>query len=925
MSSPQGDEARFRTILNAIPDAVITIDQQGLIQTVNPATTILFGYTDSELVGKNINILMPSPHRENHDNYIEDYLDTGTKHTIWDGREAEGQHKNGNTFPIFVTINEFRIDGKIYFSGIIHDLSSLRKAEDDLKKSNRSLLEQAWLQEGLVKLYEAIRGENTLDGLCQIFIDSLIDYVDAEVGGLYTLENEQLFWKAGYAYPNKRDHFSSIALGEGMIGQAALDKKARYIKPSKDNKLTIVFSAVTVQPKEIAILPVLFNNETVAVVELGTLKRFTPIQRSFLSSIAETLAISINSVQRYEYLHRLVDETRAQAEELQVQQEELQQTNEELEEKTNVLSEQKAEIEAQKKSIEQAKSAVEEQAHQLATASKYKSEFLANMSHELRTPLNSLLILSEQLTKNKPGNLNDKQIQFARTIYESGSELLHLINDILDLSKIEAGAMTVAIEDIKLTEIEDKINRSFEEWATQSKIGFNVHLAANLPPTISTDKTRLLQMLKNLLSNAFKFTPAGKVTLSVYPAQSGWDTALTSLSQAETVIAFSVTDTGIGIDQDKQEIIFDAFQQVDGSISREYAGTGLGLSITRQMAELLQGQLSLASEKNKGSTFTLYLPSAYNKMLKNQPSSSIVTFAQPTIELANTDSNRQPTVKIPCTQHLDQTDHCRSTVLVVGEATGQYIQQSLQEEGAKTQVLITKNNDAAARALKQQDADCLIIDFDAPDIDGFLLLKTASNIEASTLPIIIYTATPLSEQQELELSQITQSIIIKGDKAYDRLLEETRLSLQHSGESQPNAKPIIVSHDIEPGKELAGKKILVIDDDMRNVFAMSTILEDQAIEVSSALTGKKAIELLTANNDIDAILVDIMMPELNGHETMQAIRKIPNYSKTPIIAVTAKVTEGEHSKCLSSGASDYMTKPIDTQRLLSLLKVWLFT
>jgi CheY-like chemotaxis protein len=757
---------------------------------------------------------------------------------------------------------------------------------------------------------------------------------------------------------------------------------------------------------------------------------------------------------------------------------ELQQTNQELAEKARLLSEQNIEVERKNREVEQAKLALEEKATQLALSSKYKSEFLANMSHELRTPLNSLLILAQQLSDNPEGNLSYKQVEFAKTIHGSGSDLLTLINDILDLSKIESGTVTLDVSEYRFSNLRNYVDRTFRHMAEAKHLGFTVELADSLPTALMTDTTRLQQVLKNLLSNAFKFTSHGQVSLNISLVTSGWTADHPHLLHADAVLAFSVSDTGVGIPSDKLQLIFEAFQQADGSTARKYGGTGLGLSISRELARLLGGEIRVESTVNVGSTFTLYLPYNragfinYEQTRQPQPARlappqqlqqqqkaleapvvspvlqtevevdtgrAVTTVAMPdapggTVEYATMLDDRgliapgDPSVLIvedderfaktlldfareknfkgvvthrgdsalslardylpsailldidlpdidgltvldrlkrdPSTRHIPV--HVMSALRERERALRQgaisYINKPvnrdmLQEEfkriqkflmGGKRSLLVVEDDmaqresivsligdsdvrivtvetgAAAMEALAQQHFDCMVLDLTLPDISGFDLLDQIGKLPAvRDLPIVIYTAAELSRKEVTKLKRYAKTIVVKDARSPERLLDETALFLHRSQASLPEVQRKMLEeiHALDSG--LAGRKVLIVDDDLRNIFALSSLLERQQMQVLFAENGRDGIEVLEKDPSIEIVLMDIMMPEMDGYDTMRAIRRIPKFKSLPIITLTAKAMKGDRDKCIAAGASDYITKPVDVAQLLSMMRVWL--
>jgi CheY-like chemotaxis protein/signal transduction histidine kinase len=740
----------------------------------------------------------------------------------------------------------------------------------------------------------------------------------------------------------------------------------------------------------------------------------------------------------------------------------LQQTNEELQEKATLLAKQKAEVEAKNAEVEEARWAMEEKAEQLALTSKYKSEFLANMSHELRTPLNSMLILSRQLAENGEDNLSQKQVQFAETIHSSGADLLSLINDILDLSKIESGMMAIDVGEVAFDGVLEQLDRNFHQVAQDKGLEFALERSDNIPHSMETDEKRLQQILKNLLSNAFKFTETGKVTLRVEKAERSGHFMQESLNRADEVIAFSVTDTGIGIPAEKQRIIFEAFQQADGTTSRKYGGTGLGLSISREIARLLGGEIRVSSTPGEGSTFTLYVPRTYKAAPANlssgdgdgggdisgngsgssrtvlgtmqrtetsslslseaseaefvkddrthiEPGERVVliveddpNFAQILLDLAHEKGFKglvamrgetalalarkfKPDaitldIKLPDRdgwtvldrlKHDSQTSHIpvhiitgeeqRQRALKLGAFT--HLQKPVSREDLVSafdnitdfvqrrvkRLLVVEDDDAqrmgiveligngdvvttavasgqeAINSLQSEQFDCMVLDLKLPDMTGFELIeKIQTDLGQQQLPIIIYTGKELTEKEETQLRKVTDAIIVKEASSPERLLAETALFLHRVEANLPEPKRRMLEQLHRRDPVLARKKVLIVDDDVRNIFALTSALESHNMEVTHAENGQDAIDLLRRSQGIDVVLMDIMMPGMDGYETMRAIRKINRFQNLPIIALTAKAMKADRDRCIEAGASDYISKPLDVDQLLSLLRVWLY-
>ena len=782
--------------------------------------------------------------------------------------------------------------------------------------------------------------------------------------------------------------------------------------------------------------------QTKAVIKLASLRPFTDAHLNFLEQLTQSIGVVLNTIEATMRTEGLLQQSQQLTVELQAGQTELQQTNEELEQKARQLAEQNAEVERKNKEIEQARRAVEEKATELALTSKYKSEFLANMSHELRTPLNSILILGQQLAENSGGNLDEKQIEFARNIHSAGSDLLNLINDILDLSKIESGTVTVEIEEIGFASLKESAERSFRHIAESKNLPFLVEFDPRLPRSFTSDSKRLQQIIKNLLSNAFKFTAHGQVTMSVRPVAEGWSPDHPTLDRADSVIALSISDTGIGIAAEKQRLIFEAFQQADAGTSRKYGGTGLGLAISRELASLLGGEIRLASTPGEGSTFTLFLPLLYTGPVVapasgdassrpvNVPALAITPipreesivddreiigatdlsaliveddphYARVLLGLAR-DKGFKGLVATkghealslareyrPAVITLDiflpdmlgwtvlntlklapETRHIPVQIITLEEerqhglahgafsylvkpATTQDLEGAF--ERIKTfvaprtkRLLVVEDNDIerqsivelldhddieittvasgedALQALLDRPFDCCVLDLRLPDMTGFELLDHIRDEQSlRDIPIVVFTGKELSAEEESRLRTAAKSIVLKDVQSPERLLDETALFLHRVVADLPENKRRMIERLHGSNEVLRGRKVLIVDDDARNIFALSIVLENREMEVISATNGRQAIEIIQNTPDLAMVLMDIMMPEMDGYQTMREIRRQPEFQRLPILALTAKAMKGDREKCLEAGASDYIAKPVDTGELLSLLRVWL--
>jgi HAMP domain-containing protein/CheY-like chemotaxis protein/signal transduction histidine kinase len=918
---------------------------------------------------------------------------------------------------------------------------------DNLRLTTDRNTEQDWLKTNLARFTGMLQGQRDLTTVGRLLLSELAPLVNAQQGVIYrmdeTEESKQMVLLSSFADNAEDGHRRHLQLGESLVGQCAVEKRRMLITelPLSANPIRSgLFEAV---PRNVIVLPVLFEDRVKAVIELATLNIFTASQLAFLEQLTASIGIVLNSIEATMQTEGLLKQSQQLATELQVQQKELQQTNEQLGLKAQQLAEQNAEVERKNQEIEQARRALEEKAKELALTSKYKSEFLANMSHELRTPLNSILVLGQQLSDNADGNLTPKQVEFSRTIHGAGTDLLNLISDILDLSKIESGTVSVEAEEVFFTGLLEMVGRPFRHEAENKRLTFEVFSDARLPRSLVTDAKRLQQVLKNLLSNAFKFTEQGLVRLSVSTASNGWAEDHPVLARAASVIAFEVTDTGIGIPTDKQRIIFEAFQQADAGTSRKYGGTGLGLAISRELAGLLGGEIQLRSAPAKGSTFTLYLPQTYvgpsaatvatkdGKSAQSVPlqlsvsaeaqieaipddrddlspedsilliveddphyarvlrdlardtgfKTLVATRGSQALSLAREYHPTAVTLDVflpdmlgwtvlnhlkqdPATRHIPvqmlTLDEDRQHGLTRGAfafhtkpVTPEGVQAALgrikvYSAPRQKRLLIVEDNPAeqlsvrellghedidvtvaatgkeALKALSEEPYDCVVLDLRLPDMSGFDVLESLRDTPAlCELPVVVFTGKELSPEEDARLHTLARSVVVKGVESPERLLDETALFLHRVVTDLPVEKQRMLDRLHRSDEALVGRKVLVVDDDVRNIFALSSVLERRGMTVLTAGTGREAIATLESTPDIAIVLMDIMMPEMDGYETMQVIRSNVALRRLPIIALTAKAMKGDREKCLEAGASEYLAKPVNTEQLLSALRMWL--
>ncbi|WP_288328283.1 response regulator [Clostridium neonatale] len=945
----------------------------------------------------------------------------------------------------------------------------------ELISENRN---QSWLTTGRAELNEEMRGVREINTLSSRIITYICRYLNMQIGRFYVKTDSNTFKVFGsYSYNSSEGSPDEFNIGEGLVGQAALEDKIVLVQDVPADYMKIISGLGEAVPKNILIAPCMYHEEIECIIELGSFNQFTDVQLKFIEQVSENIATSINLTKAQTKMEVLLNKTLVQAEELQVQQEELRQNNEELEEQAKILKQSEMnlqtqqeelrvsneELEEQTKKLEQQKRDISEnnkllrkanheiegKAKELEIANKYKSEFLANMSHELRTPLNSIIVLS-QLLENKKANepLTEKQLEYSKTIHSSGKNLLRLIDDILDLSKVESGKIDINFDQVNLAELAENTKSLFTPIILQKNIDFNIEIEDGLPEKIISDEQRLQQIINNLLSNAFKFTETGYVKMNICRPKEEDIKNYKIEENVNKLISIEIIDTGIGIPADKQTLIFEAFKQVDGTISRKYGGTGLGLSISRELARLLGGNIYLKSEEGKGSKFTLVFLdndnmeqvklnkeeySGIDKNYRDNLEEKIISendineftkdehdeskkedekllliieddeqFSTLLSELAykknykvliekNSDEaiklaekynpyailldsglsdnsglrvvdklqNLEYTKNIPIhiiswKEDKNSYDKMKNLVwhikkpynleelynlfdkietslsndskklLIVDEDKSQsnMIYNNLNERGFKITTL--ESGLDAYKLLKDEQFDCMILDLNLKDMNGIDLVNKLKEENLVNFPILIYTEGNITQEEEDKLNKYTESIIIKGNNSIDRLLDEVSLFF-HSVDSNidnKNFKNIKFSEEKE--NLLNNKNILIVDDDMRNVFSLTSALEEKGMNVVVGRNGSEGIKKLYEKNNIDLILMDVMMPEMDGYTAMKEIRKEKQFDNIPIIAITAKSMKEDRQKCIEAGSNDYLTKPVDINKLISLLKVWLY-
>jgi len=950
-------------------------------------------------------------------------------------------------------------------SGILGSVAVMLEA---LRENRDRTQREDWLKSGIAQLNEKLSGDPGINELAARAIAEICRRLDAQLGVFYVAsaeENESLMLIGSYAYTQRKSLSQVFGLGEGLIGQAALEKQQIIVRNVPEDYTALITSGLGERPPGyICVTPLILEGHLKGVIEVASLEEMTANQLEYLRQSTPILAIAVESAQNKTQLSLALEKSQQLAEELQVQQEELKASNEELEAHTAQLQdseerltaqhenlellnaeleEKNQTLEIQRNEMENARSDIMIKAEELAQASKYKSEFLANMSHELRTPLNSLLLLSHGLTQNKDGNLSKEQIQSAKVIHSGGTDLLNLINEILDLSKIEAGRMDLHVGEVRIVDLADSIRSSFAHMAAAKGLEFDIIIGKNIHPEIRTDHKRLEQILRNLLSNAIKFSKQGKISISFHEIDDGIDLSRSGLKK-QAALALSIEDTGIGIAPEQHKVIFEAFQQADGGTSREYGGTGLGLSISRELARLLGGEIQMVSELGKGSRFTVYLPllgpEGYKSAVprgrvcppNNTKGRSSLRPSPPPL-FDQVEDDRTNIVKDDrvmliveddpkfaavlcdkCRQHgfkcliagngemglnlaleyqpvaivLDirlpgidgwevlatlkediRTRHIPIHVISVEEASNEAIRRGavghvekpispaelektlkkLTEAAADTpkRVLVVEDDETmrdatvdligngdvqvdvaitggdAIKAIADTHYDCVVVDLGLPDMEGSELLAELKKKE-NLPPVIIHTARELSKEDEQILREYTDSIVIKDVRSQERLLDEVSLFLHRVVSKMPEQQRVIIRNLHDSDEALRGKKVLIVDDDMRTTFAMSRLLEDRGMRTLKAEDGSHALKYLDTHPDIDIVLMDIMMPSMDGYEAMARIRAQKQFKSLPILALTAKAMPEDREKCLAAGANDYLPKPVEEKRLLSMMRIWLY-
>lgn len=1081
-------ELKTRMVFETAVDGFITITDRGIVQAFNNAAERLFGYSAKEVIGSNVKMLMPSEIAVKHDGYLKNYKETRKASIIGKGREVVGQRKDGSQFPMYLSVGEGQLsNGQTLYTGIVRDLTEYKKSEEELKKTNEKLEIQNRIKTDVATVVNVTRGTNDLAELASSAIRKLAETSGSSYGTFYVRnldeEDDMEFLLLGtYAFTFRKHVIGKVKSGEGILGQVILERKTIILTNVPKDHVTIETSLGESSPNNLIVVPVLFEGMLLGLFELASFQVYGQKDKDFFEQTATAFAPNIHSALSHQKTKKLLENSQRLSQELTAQQEELSRSNEALENQKEQLKRRNEEMEAQQEELRQAneemqlkeeelrkanevlrereeelrqnieaqrklsenlqdqKVAVEEvngmlkqKARELERTSAFKSQFLANMSHELRTPLNSLLIMAKLLYENREGNLSSKQIEGAQVIHNSGTELLNLINDILDLAKVESGKMNLQVQQLSVDEICSYVENSFKILADQKKLFLKVKKLDGVPETFVSDEMKLKQILKNFLSNAFKFTEKGGVTFKVSPL--GGDR-----------ICFEVQDTGIGIPVEKQEEVFEAFKQVDGSIQRKYGGTGLGMTISKEYASLLQGEIVLESEEGEGTSFGLILP-----LKVNASSREVLLDERQERALTPMDGNQiqqitsvQPVFSIKLEDDKGKIDGIRDVVLIVEDDTAfakvlidlahdhrfqaihtaqggsalnlakeykpraiildlflpdchgytvleklkrdrdtrsipvnivsfdpnreetigkgaiSVLKKPVSEEeisclldqiqdkyGSESRkFLLVEDNQALVESLKQflseyvmdvassaeqaleklsvgENYACIIMDLGLPDSSGNELIKTEKfKALAGKTPIVIYTGRELSREESRDLEMLSKRIILKDGKSFERLKEELSLFFNEAVSVDEQTKKAI-SNAKESDLSLEGKRILIVDDDVRNIFALTSYLEVYGMEILYAESGGEALDILKKKSGVDAVLMDIMMPGMDGFTAIRRIRQEDGLQEVPIIALTAKAMKGDREECIHAGASDYISKPVDTEKLISLLKVWI--
>ena len=1025
---------RMATVIQDSNDAITFQDLEGNILAWNQGAEVIYGYSQAEALRMNIVDTVPTEYQEE----ARGFLASLKRGELLPNLETKRKHKDGRIIDVWLT-NTKLTDDKGKLTGIAtteRDITERKQSEAALREKAREL---EFLREGQITLSDKMRGEQDVSRLGQSVLSHLAPFLNAQMGAFYCITEKKTFKRvSGYAYAKLENKEETIALGEGLVGQTALEKRLILLENVPAGHFGKIRSALGEStPRSLILAPVFYEGEVNGVIELASYATFTEHQKTFLEHVSENIGIAINTSISRKKQQEILEGSQILTEKLQTQQGELKHANEELEEQSRALQESQTKLKSQQSELKQTNEQLEVRSDEVQRASQYKSEFLANMSHELRTPLNSSLILAKLLADNAGGNLTEEQIQYAVSIHSSGNDLLNLIDDILDLSKVEAGKLEIRLESVFLPKVLDSLEKTFDPLAKEKKLKFQIKTDPGVTETMSTDRQRLEQILKNLLSNAFKFTEKGEVTLHTSRRSDGR-------------LAFSVIDTGIGVAKPQQGVIFEAFRQADGTTNRKYGGTGLGLSISRDLARLLGGTIEVESVSGEGSRFTLLLPENYDeshieaaspksyssptvasgsisslKMVRGverikpasfsddraalaSPGRTLLVieddpqFSQILFDLAHElhykcvvaqDGEEGLTLaksllpdaisldlnlpdqsglsvldqlkEDPKTRHIPvhiasahdymekasqmgaigylikpaKREVLKAAFAKIDSKLSQKIKRVLIVEDDKLQreciVKLINDTDVeitnvalaseALDALKKTVYDCMVLDLKLPDMPGEQLLKKMTEQKGLPAfpPVIIYTGFSLSRAEEGQLRKYSRHIIIKGVNSPERLLDEVRLFI-HSNEYKLSPERRLMQKSVGSHEDIfKGRKILIVDDDARNIFALTAALEQKGADIVAARNGKDALTKLKEDPLIDLVLMDVMMPEMDGFQTTREIRNQKRFARLPIIAVTAKATQNDKVLCMEAGMDDYLAKPIDLHQLYSLVRVWI--
>lgn len=1048
-------ESRSNGIINSMVDGLVNIDCNGIISLFNPAAEAIFQYKTDEVIGRNIKTLIPSSHSAKHDSYLSAYLRTNDHSFIGMPREVEARRKDGETFPASIVVTEITAGGEKNFIATIRDVTKQKKIEqkevearEELENEKEKLLEQDWIKSNYASVIEKIQGACSIEEMCSEFLNAMTPLINGEVAIFFIREgvdqsvsgkrdrNGVLSLMSSYAYKKRNSTRNQYALGEGIVGQAAIERKQIVLTDVPEGYLEIDTGIGVHTPKVVVVTPVLFEGDLLGVLEVGALTEFTRQQQELMDQLVGNLGVFISTIIGRSHAEYLLARTREQTNALRQRENQLREANEEMVRKTKVAEQ----------------------------ANRAKSEFLANMSHELRTPLNSLLILAESLSGNKEGNLTEQQLEATKIIHQSGSDLLILINDILDLAKVEAGKMGLNIERFHINSIAEAMHNQFDHIAEEKGLVFNVKMAPDLPDTMVSDRHRIEQIIKNFLSNAFKFTHEGEVNLSILNTD-GEDTQRQGLNK-ESAIQVKVKDSGIGIAKEKLRKIFDAFEQGDGSTSREYGGTGLGLRICEELCELLGGEIGASSDLGAGSEFTLTLPLVYaikddddqecaDKLDRQagevspelrciavsndgedngleiktpefewngdrgevKPGDEYILIVEDDIHFANVIAASIKKAGVKCLisvtgkeairlvtefppvalvldiglpdisglEVLDELKSHKSTSSIpvyfisiyendaletdaVGYLTKPVSQSQLDVAistllsaahigGTRFLIIVddpaTKNHlgsllesknfgvtyvasaEEAIYCIKDKEYNGIFLDLLLPGMSGLKLLDMIdSDVSLSLPPVIAYSSKEISEDERSALEKYTKTFIDKNSINSEKVLEDVLSGFNQFSYLVPQVKIVEVpdecslvkktSSGVEIDDSLNGTKVLLVDDDTRNIFALSLLLKQAGMIVQIANNGAMALELLTSDGgQFDIVLMDIMMPVMDGYEAIRRIREQEQFENLPVIAVSAKALADDIDRCFDVGATDYLSKPIEAAMLLNKISCML--